>query len=343
MKNTAIKKIASCVVFCVLALALVARVNDIVVSKTYNRYYMLDKAIEEREESFSVQVFGACHGYTSFHAPYFEEQYGISAYDMGNPGELIPTTYLRMMERFKQDKPKVALVEIWGINAYETYSSVERVFEFYMPVNVERLPLSFEKIEVIQDFYSLDILLENLAIAKYKDRIMNMELTDVDFDYSFEAVYPDTSDYTKEEMTMRIENNGFCVMPMWHDDSAYNPYLDVTDFYERQPVVGEDEVLPLEEDMLKYVDKIIELCEAYDVELIFYRAPYLSRANELRKANWFANYCADKGVTFLDLEKEMEFDLNTDFLDYHHLNDVGAVKATEYLAPYILELFDQPA
>ena len=236
-----------------------------------------------------------------------------------------------MMARFKEDAPKVALVEIWGVNAYETYSSVERVFEFYMPVNVERLPLSLEKFEVIRDFYSLDMLLENFAIAKYKDRIMSMELRDLDFDYSFEAVLPKTSNYTREEMTMRMENNGFCIMPMWHDDSAYDPYLDVTDFYERQPVVGNEEKLELEADMLKYVDKIISLCEEKGVKLIFYRAPYLSRANELRKANWFTDYCASKDVLFLDLEKEIEFDLSADFLDYHHLNETGAVKATDYL------------
>jgi hypothetical protein len=337
MKKSRIKNIAACIVFCVLTFALIGRVNDIVVSKKYNRYYMMEKILEERDEAFDVQVFGACHGYTSFYAPDFEEKYGISAYDMGNPGELIPTTYLRMLERFKKDTPEVAMVEIWGINAYETYSAVERVFEFYMPVNVERLPLSVEKIEVIQDFYSLDLLLDNFAIAKYKDRIMDMELTDADFAYSFAAISPDTSDYIEEEMKMRIENNGFCIMPMWHDSSEYDPYLDVTDFYDRQPVVGDEEKLELEADMLKYVDKIISLCEEKGVKLIFYRAPYLSRANELRKANWFADYCADRDVLFLDLEKEIKFNLETDFLDYHHLNDVGAEKATDFLAPYILE------
>jgi len=335
-----VKNIIACVVFCTLTLALITRVNDIVVSKTYNRYYIMDRAIEARDEEFDVQVFGACHGYTSFHSPYFEDNYGISAYAMGNPGELIPTTYLRMMERFKVDTPEVALVEIWGINAYETYSSVERVFEYYMPVNVERLPLSLDKLEVIRDFYSLDMLLENFAIAKYKDRIMNMELTDADFVYSFEAISSDTSNYTREEMNMRMENNGFCIMPMWHDDSSYDPYLDVTDYYSRQPVVGDEEKLALEADMLKYIDKIIALCEEYDVELIFYRAPYLSRANELRKANWFEDYCQSKGVLFLDLEEDVEFDLATDFLDYHHLNDVGAMKATDYLASYILEAIE---
>lgn len=332
-----IKKIVASLFFCILVIALIVKCNDILVSKTYNRYYILDKAIEEENESFDVQVFGSCHSYTSFHSPYFEEANGIASFIYANPGEIIPTTYLRMMEQFKKHTPKVALVETWGVNAYETYSEPERVFEYYMPVNVERLPFSFAKMEVINDFYSLDMLLENFAISKYKDRIMNEELSSLDFHYSFDAVISQTSKYSQEEMTMRLNNNGFCIMPLWHDDSAYDPYIEVDDYHELQPDVDKNDTLELEPDMLKYVDKIIELCEKKDVELIFYRAPYLSTENELKKANWISDYLEEKGVIFIDLEKEMVFDLQTDFLDYQHLNDVGAKKATDYLTPYILE------
>ena len=56
----------------------------------------------------------------------------------------------------------------------------------------------------------------------------------------------------------------------------------------------------------------------------------------MKKANWFADYCEEKGVTFFDLEKDIDFDLSTDFLDYEHLNKYGAQKATDYLAKPIL-------
>ena len=273
----------------------------------------MDKAIEEDNRDYHVQVFGACHSYTSFNAKSFEDKYGISAYDLGNPGEIIPVTYLRMYERFKKDTPKVALVEIWGINAYETYTSSDRIFEYYMPPNIELIPFSFEKMEVIRDFCSLDMVLENFAIAKYKDRITNEELSDIDFNYSYDKFAKVTSAYNRTEMAMRIENNGFCEMPYWEEKpDKFTPYLDVSNYYERQPDVNDDQTLELEADMLKYVNKIIELCEKNNVELIFYRAPYVSTENELKKANWFANYCKEKEVAFYDLEKEIEFDLDTD-------------------------------
>ena len=87
---------------------------------------------------------------------------------------------------------------------------------------------------------------------------------------------------------------------------------------------------------MKYVCKIIDLCEEHDVELIFYRAPYTSTVNELKKSNWFADYCAERGILYVDLEKELSFDIETDFLDYHHLNESGALKATDYLAEIVL-------
>lgn len=93
------KKWISLIVFCVLTVGLVSWINDVLVDKNINRYYMLEK------------------------------EYGVSCYNMANPGEIIPTTYLRMAQRFKTDVPKVALVEIWGVNPYETYDTTERILD----------------------------------------------------------------------------------------------------------------------------------------------------------------------------------------------------------------------
>lgn len=340
MKKSALKRIIACLVFCALTAGLIAFANDVLLYKNYNRYYMLRQELARLDEEYDVQVFGACHSYTSFQARYFEETYGLTSYVMGGPGEIFPVTWLHMLERFEEDVPEVALVEIWGIHAYETYDTREKILGYYLQPNVELFPFSAAKAEVIRDFDTLDMVLENFPIAKYKDRLIEGDLTGVDFNYSFEGVCELTSDYDKEEMSMRFANNGFCVMPMWHDDPAYDPYIEVLDFDERQPDVAEDDLLELEADMLKYVEKIIALCEEKGVELIFYRAPYLSKENELRKTNWFARYCAERNVLFLDLEKEMTFDLETDFLDYHHLNETGALKATDYLASYILKALE---
>lgn len=340
--KTIVKRIVAWLLFCLLVFALIAKTNDVLVYKKYNRYYVMDEAIAELDEPVEVQIFGACHSYTSFHTPYFEEKYGYSSYDFGNPGEIVPVTYLRMRERFKKDVPKVALVEIWGLNAHETYSAPSDIFGYFLPPNIERLPFSLEKLEVIRDYDSLDEIYENFAISKYKDRVVTMELEKVDFNYSLETYMEQTSAYSKNEMIQRTSNRGFCEMPMHLDTSwiakEYTPYMNVSDYKEKQSFVEDDEKLAYEEDIQKYINKIIDLCEKKGVELIFYRAPYVSTENELKKSNWFEEFCAERGIAYIDLEKEISFDVEKDFLDYHHLNKYGAEKATDFLAKEILSV-----
>lgn len=338
--KTTLKRIASCVLFSAIVITLLIHANDVVINKENNRYYYLEDFIKSEDENYKVQVYGSCHAYTSFDAPYMETEYGISSYIFANPGEIIPNTYLRMVERFKTDVPEVAIVDIWGMNPYETYMSQEDIFGKYMPVNVELLPYSSEKNEVIADYEKyLDDVHENFHLAKYKDRILGMDLRELDYNYSFDLVaigdegHPDGYiEFIMREIEIRGKNRGF---------SALDPDKEVSDqsnFHEKQSKVDENDKLPYEDDIIKYLEKIIDLCEKNDVKLIFYRAPYISSKNELRKLNWLKSYCAEKNILFCDLEKEVEFDYKVDFKDDCHLNACGARKATVYLADKIRPL-----
>lgn len=325
------KKIFSCIVFCILVVFLIVQVSDVLVPKATNRYYILEKELAERKETYDVQVYGSCHSYTSFNPMYLEEKYDISAFVLGNAGEIIPTTYVRMKEQFEEYAPKVALVEIWGINPYETYSSQSRVFGFYFQNNLERLPLSLEKLEVIENYDTLDLLEMNFAISRYKDRVMDFSLRDVDFNYSFEGTEPYSSEYVFSEMTSRLTYNGFKV----------NPSKAIEDYPNRQAQIEQGAMVEIEPDIVEYLEKIIDLCESYGVELIFYRAPYISNENELKKLNHLSQICDEHDLLFIDLEQDIQFDYTVDFIDYQHLSETGALKATVYLTDYILEAINK--
>ncbi len=245
----------------------------------------------------------------------------------------MPSTYLWMLERFQTDKPEVALVEVWGINPYETYEKSDILFGDYFKFNIERRPLSWEKIEVIQDFETLDFLYENIALTKYKGRLLDNSLKKVDFNYSFDALKDtyqatDTSD-VYWEMNNRFQNNGYLLL-------EGSP---VEDFFLAQESVSPNETIEIESDILKYVDKIIHLCEEYDVELIFYRAPYSSTKNELFKVNFLKNYLGQYNIPFFNMEEHVQFDCNTDFSDVYHLSEPGARKVTNFLSQYISDTF----
>lgn len=336
MKKSVLKFALSGLVLCTVVTLAVGWLNPILEAKVDNRYYILEKYLEELGESYEVQAYGSCHCYTSFDSLYFEKTYGLTAYNMANPSEILPSTYLRMAERFESDKPKVVLVEEWGLNPYETYESTESIFSYYMPVNVEQVPLSLRKLEVIRDFDSLSLLEDNIPLLKYKDRIGNGEITEMDFHESTQKVMELSEGWISEGMQLRFANSGYRKNPSLLSDPNFSNDMTAAEYNELQAVVADDDVLEPEADIVKYVDKIIELCEQSDVALIFYRAPYISTENELRKSNWLAQHCAERGVLYIDTEKEIDFVAEEDFQDYYHLNESGAGKVTELLAPHIL-------
>lgn len=329
------KKIIAALLFACLFTAAVFRANEIVVDKKANRYYMLEQELEQRDEAYEVEAFGSCHAYTSFDPLYFQELTGLYGYNMANPSEIIPTTYLRMLKQFKKSAPKVAFVEIWGTNAYDTYIETDVLFGKYLTVNIERLPLTKEKLEVIRDFDALDVVNDNFALARYKTRILSSSLTSIDFHYTFEecnALYGKDDRYAwiYREMENRFSHNGF-----WE---IAGKALD--DYDEMQAKIPEGACLEVEPVLLKYVRKIVELCEQYEVTLVFYRSPYISKETELQKCNYLAKYLAENRIPFYDLEKEIDFDPMTDFNDYQHLSKTGAKKATQFLAEVYTELIN---
>jgi len=295
-----------------------------------NRYFMMENALEETHATYDVHSYGSCHTYTSLDPTYLADNYSISCYNMGQPNEIIPLSYVRMYERFKTDKPKVALVEIWGTNAYNTYIDQNNIFYSSARVNIERHPISLAKLEVIFDYPSLRVLEENFSPAKYKNRLIEGDISMSDVHYSFESLkstYYSIDPSVYDKMELRIKNNGYLPVDT-------NPLPNYSKY---QPKVENTDQLRVEVDIMKYIDRIIELCQKKEITLIFYRAPYLSKADELRKANYLEAYFAEHQIPYYDLEKEIDFDPMTDFFDYYHLSRTGARKATDFLAERIKE------
>ncbi len=325
------KKIISSIIFIILTVALLFQVTDLLMPKAINRYYIMDKYLAENDTYRDVQAFGSCHTYTSFNPAVLEKNTGLTSYIYANPGEIIPTTYVRMVEQFKKHVPKVAVLDIWGINAYETYDETEEILEEYMPLNVQMLPNSKEKTELINDFESLDYWEMCFPISQYKTRLLDDSLTALDFDYNVEGLAPFSIRWIVTQMEKRQSLNGFV---------PQSPQL-VEDYYTRQLQVSDDFVVEIEPVIVKYLEKIFALCEEYDVELILYRAPYLATENELGKLKHLKQLCQEHDVLFLDLEQEVDFSVKSDFSDYYHLSPNGAEKATQYLEPYILDAINK--
>lgn len=327
------KKVISCLLFCALIVGSLVSLNALLIPKADNRYYMIKQYLVDnpQQNMHDVQVYGSCHAYTSFNPLYLEERTGVSTYVYATPSEIIPTTYLRMVEQFKIHTPQVVLVETWGINPYETYITTSEILEYYLPSAIEAFPFSREKQEVIDDFDSLDGLSMHFPLIKYKDRLTDGSIALCDFDYSFENTKGITTEFIYDTMSSRFARNGF--LNHWSDE--------VVDYPDKQVTIEDGAFTQIEPVIVKYLQKIIDLCKQNDVGLIFYRAPYVSTANELQKLNHLRQICDENDVLFIDLEAELKYNYAADFYDYEHLSEIGANRSTEFLAPYVLDTLEK--
>ncbi len=321
------KKLLASILFIFLVFISIDRINEIAVEKTMNRVYMLSDELAAADEIFDVDVFGSCHAYTSFDPIQFQEKFGYTAFNMANPSEIIPISYIRMAQQFRRQKPKVVLVDIWGVNIYDTYIAPESILGPYAQLNMSVLPISREKMEVIQSFDEFDGLNLNFALASYKDRILDLDLHEYDFDYSNQKQMYEFQD-TESSWYQSMLAEMFCRLT--HNGGLLGDVNPLSEFDSLQPDVGSAET-QIEPNIMEYVDKIIQLCEESDVKLIFYRAPYIVNATERQKTNYLARYLSEKGVPFYDLEEEIAFDIETDFTDLYHLSELGCRKSTAFL------------
>ena len=326
------KKIISSVIFLVIIIAIVINLNRVVLDKTYNRYYIMSQEIKDNldnGEEYDVQVYGSCHAYTSFDTKMFGRLTGNEAYNMANPSEIIPVTYLRMREIFKKQVPDIVFVETWGINPDNTYIDESTILGDYMLLNLQDVPFSIDKVGVINDYHGdWGILDTEIFLRNYKKRIVEQTVYEYDYNYSFETLsdsidYADPRKWIINDMSNRISNDGYL-------ENGYNKLKE----YPGEKLKGQNikKCTEPDERMIKYLDKIVHLCKENHVKLVFYKAPFSQTKEEIEVGNWLTNYCKENEVMYYDTEEYIDYSVETDFIDEAHLSFVGADKMTIFFA-----------
>lgn len=292
---------------------------------------MLKRGFENEKKDFDLLICGSCHSYTSFNPIQCYQDYGITSYNVGQGSETIAGSYLQLVDYLEKTDAKVVLVETWGINAKETYISQESIEGALMASAVDNNYFSLEKLSVILDFELLNWIDELTYLTRYKGRLLDGSIGATDFIDSYATLMEinqyNNNESEKWETKNRLANKGYKYMSETLPDDTSIVI----------PEVNETEYLEADKEQLNYIDKIIELCKKENVNVFFYRAPYSCTENELKRSNYLKKYIEDRGETYIDLNKEIEFDYCKEFYDEYHLNVYGAEKSTEYLVNVIKE------
>ena len=266
-----------------------------------------------------VIFIGDCEVYENFSPITLWEEYGITSVIRGSAQQLIWQSYYLMEETLQYEKPDVIVFNVLSMK-YDTNKSTgdQSRREAYNRMNLEGMRWSLSKWNAIQASMTEEekqwegMWSYMFPILRYHDRWS--QLTENDFKYLFHRD--------------QVSDNGYLMK---------TNIVPVTAPHMEKPLVD----YTFGENSYYYLDKMVELCEANDVELVLIKAPSLS---PVWWDQWDAQmeaYAAEHDllyINFLDHQEEIGIDWNTDTYDTGlHLNVYGAEKLSRYFGQILAE------
>lgn len=259
-------------------------------------------------DSVDMVFVGSSHQFCSIDTDLLYEEYGINSFMLATSAQTIPMSYYAVMEAIELQHPKAIVLEaLYCTNDFRTVTpEMSHTFFDGMPKCEARKLAIEDLIEPEEQIYYY------LNLGRYHTRWKDLG----EEDFKSNLTSPRGRYYSEE--------------------IKYNWQI---------PVIPENEKEPMAEEMLKYLDMLVELCKENQVELILYVAPFNSlyddettREDLFRRQrifNWLEDYTEEKELRYYNLFYEMsELNLDSmrDYKDSQHFNCYGQEKITRYMA-----------
>lgn len=266
---------------------------------------------ETEEHTIDVMFFGNSHCFCTINNAVLYENYGIASYNFSAGAQQIGTTYYFMKEALEYQSPKAMLVEISSFIDYE--QSQGDVYRNALALRPgENYYKNIEYINSITDGRVGEVL--DLALQWPITHTRYAELEEEDYhDYHyFQRGF--RASFAKNE-------------------------------YGLPEGLSETGTVPLEEDVVFYLEQMLALAEEHETELIFFASPYIIGQEDQMIYNAVGAYLEEKGITFFNFATEENLagiDYTTDIWNTGHVNVYGSEKVTRYLGEYLKRELDLP-
>ena len=258
------------------------------------------------QNSLDVLSVGSSQVIKGFSSLELYKNYGISAYGIGISQQSIPNAYAWIRESLKTQSPKVICLEV---------------------------KMSFEDTPEAQNRKGVDSM--KFGIPKLGCMI-NDAIEGKSYESFISYLFPITrfhsrwKEYGKENFIEKCETvnyRGYSFSNEMCGNLTYK-YLDETVFTNRE----------MNKNRLKYLNKIVKLCEENEIKLILYKMPDMDW--DIERYNTIAKFAKEKNIPYIDFNvkkigDQIEFDYAKDCENENHLNIYGAEKITNYLGEYI--------
>ncbi|MCR5230605.1 MAG: hypothetical protein K6D03_10810 [Solobacterium sp.] len=262
------------------------------------------------ENTIDVIALGSSHIQYAFNPAVFYTETGKYSYVLGSACQPFSMSYYMLEEALKTQHPSVVLVDLFTLLPESQVCYAEGLYYKAMDMMsgetrynagryaAETLP------DDLQYAYTYDLILNH-------DNWKNMDFTDPDSIKANAAVttaFLDDMGYVKEEPTV------FQYTPIEYPE----PNLEIT----------------LSEEETKWIDKMIDLCDAEGIHLFFLKTPYAIQQSDSNKLNAIWKYLDEKGAFWIDYGKiagEIDWFLDMDGNTWHN-NTWGAEIITRHIA-----------
>lgn len=264
----------------------------------------------EPKNEIDALFLGSSNAYEDINPLVLWKQKKITSYVLGSGSQKVWTSYYYLQEALKYQKPKVVLLELYGLkmNYINNDAMNRKVFDY--------MKLSKEKLDSIDS--SIDINAESkmsyiFTIMRYHDR---------------------WQDLTQKDFTYPLGNKNFIYKGHWIHFNTVK--TDTMNFYAKTDEYN------IDPKVMKYLDKIVDLCKQENIELMFFKSP---------RSDWYEadyltakRYAEKQNIPYIDYNlfyKDLGITDEKHFRDNGgHLNDEGANILTKNIGQYLSENYN---
>ena len=270
----------------------------------------------EVETEHDVIFLGDCEFYETISPITLWEDYGVSSYVRGSPQQLIWQSYYVLLDTLKHETPKVVVFNAMEMKIGEVQS------EAYTRLTLDGLKDIRYRLEAAK----LSLKDENESLLSYVFPLLryHSRITDLNKD-----------DFTYLFRRDLISHHGY-LMQTTIDPQTEEPFQMPLFDYSFPDICWE------------YLDKIADLCEENDIELILFKAPTISW-----QYPWYEEwdeqlvaYAENRDLLYIngiDYADDMGLDMTTDTYDKGvHLNVYGAEKCSRFLGAILRNDYSVP-
>ncbi|MBQ9990268.1 MAG: SGNH/GDSL hydrolase family protein [Lachnospiraceae bacterium] len=275
------------------------------VAKVTERKDSVNKYAEfyDQETDFDVLFLGQSRVLNSVFPMELWREYGIVSYNLAGHGNTIPTNYWLLMSALEETTPKLVVLDCGLVKEQNKVNTVEQLH-----LSVDHIPYGETKTAMINDL---------LGESEQK----------WDFLWKFSTYHNRWSEVTAADFN-----------PQPNVEKGAESRIGVT-APEGHLDFGTEDKIQGKTTGMEYLVKIIEECQARDIEILLTYIPFPDPSGWQLESNAVWDIAKEYEVNYLDFHTLFPvINLETDCYDSNaHLNPSGGWKLTSYLGQYIAD------